>query len=126
MQYFLDKLPIPVCGLILAIASLGTLAKSYQLPLVGDALSIFALGFLSLVIAKLIFRPQNSKAALKQPTIAAVAPNFSMAMMVLAVFLNQIKMLSMVATTIWYLGVIIQFLLLIYFTGRFVLTKKLN
>ncbi|ANK58956.1 hypothetical protein BSQ39_11190 [Loigolactobacillus backii] len=123
MRIFLKSIPIPICGLFLAIASLGNLAKDYQLTVLANVLGLGAAVGLLFVILKLIFDFKDSVQALKDPIIASVAPNFSMAIMVLATYLTGFKHL---ASSVWYLGVIIQFGLMLYFTYYFVLRKKVT
>lgn len=73
MRLFLKKLPLPICGLILGIVSLGNLFKAIGLTLIGNLWGIIGLGLILLVIAKIVIHFKHSFADLQDPVIASVA-----------------------------------------------------
>lgn len=123
MSRFLKSIPLPICGLILAIVSLGNLFKDYQHLLIGDFLGMIGIALILVIVLKIISAPQDTLTDLHDPIIASVAPNFSMALLIAATFFTAYPVL---ANSIWYLGVILQYGLLVYFTWRFVGTQQLR
>ncbi len=120
---FLKSIPLPICGLILALLSLGNLFKDYQHLVLGDFFGISGITLILLIVFKFINAPRQTLALLRDPIIASVFPNFSMALLVAATFFTAYPIL---ANTIWYAGVFLQYGLLGYFTWRFVDTAHLR
>lgn len=125
MEKFLKTIPIPMCGLILAILSLGNLLISFKLEFLGELLGILGSILMVLVLVKIIFFFEHVKCDLKNPVIASVAPTFTMGLMVLCTYLFRwfnIKGLEY----FWLLVVGIHVILMIYFTIRFVLMPEMK
>ncbi|MCT3398450.1 TDT family transporter [Lentilactobacillus hilgardii] len=125
MRLFLKKLPLPICGLILGIVSLGNLFKAIGLTLIGNLWGIIGLGLILLVIAKIVIHFKHSFADLQDPVIASVAPTFTMSLMILSTFLKswQLPMMPMV---IWVFAVCLQFLIMGYFVYSHLLKPSVH
>lgn len=117
MSKFLNSIPLPICGLILALVSLGNLFKDYQHLLLGNFFGIIGIALITLIVLKFMLAPRETMVMLRDPIIASVFPNFSMALLVAATFFTTYPLL---ANLIWYTGVILQYSLLGYFTWYFV------
>ncbi len=117
MSKFLNSIPLPICGLILALVSLGNLFKDYQHLLLGNFFGIIGIALITLIVLKFMLAPRETLVLLRDPIIASVFPNFSMALLVAATFFTTYPLL---ANLIWYTGVILQYSLLGYFTWYFV------
>ncbi len=79
----LKKIPLPICGLILAIAGLGNLIQSYSenLRLI---LGLIATIMFIVVTIKIVSDISSFKEEMKNPIIASVISTYSMAAMLLA------------------------------------------
>ena len=79
------KVPIPICGLILGMVSLGNLLYSLgyanwdHLLCTWQSLNDFS-------YLKIIFTMKHALSTLDDPIIASVSPTFTMALMVICVF----------------------------------------
>lgn len=113
----LKKLPIPIAGVMLGLAALGNLLQSYSesVRLFCGALSAL-LGIL--LIGKLVLYPKAIKEAMKDPVIASVSGTFSMALMLLSVYLKPY--IGSGAVYIWYFAIVIHMMLIVYFTFTFI------
>ncbi|CAH2212728.1 TDT family transporter [Tepidibacter aestuarii] len=117
MKNIINKLPIPISGLMLALAALGNLVVSYG-AIYKNIFGLISFTLLILLILKLILRPHVITESLENPVVASVAPTFSMGLMLLSTYIN--KYFPSVSFFIWILGLLIHFLLLFYFTKSFI------
>lgn len=113
----LKRFPFPIAGLILSLAALGNLLQSY-----GDGIR-YIFGGISLVlliilILKTIIYFDVFLEEMKKPIIASVMPSSSMTIMLLAGYLKPFY--SNFANILWYLGVILHMIFILYFTMQFV------
>lgn len=114
----IKKIPLPIAGLMLALAATGNLIQTYsqELRLVLGAISAI-IGIL--LIVKFLMYPKTLIEDLKNPIMASVAPTFSMACMLLATYIKPY--LPSVGVIVWYAGFILHCLLIILFTSKFML-----
>lgn len=114
----IKKIPLPIAGLMLALAATGNLMQTFsqELRLVFGAISAI-IGIL--LLAKFIMYPKLLIEDLKNPIMASVAPTFSMACMLLAVYIKPY--LLSIGVIVWYAGFILHCFLIILFTLRFIL-----
>ncbi|AGT43423.1 TDT family transporter [Treponema pedis] len=115
---FLKEYPIPIAGLILSLFTLGNLLQSYSQTL---RLIIGVIGFIFYVIyvAKLLFENKTLKEEFKNPVIASVFLTFTMATMLLAVYVKPFS--STVSYVVWYIGVVGHGFLILWFSAEFLL-----
>ncbi|WP_125705020.1 TDT family transporter [Lacticaseibacillus daqingensis] len=106
MKIFLTRLPLPVCGLMLGLASLGSLNGALGLTPLWALCEGVALGLWGLVILKCLLVPRSALAALADPVVTSILPNLTMATMILAVFFTQLGVPLPVTTGLWWLAVI--------------------
>lgn len=116
----IEKLPIPISGLILALLSLGNLLQDIHpsLKLIFGPIGVI---FLILIILKVILYPKCIKEDFKNPVIASSSGTFSMSLMILSTYLISIT--PSIAYTIWIIGIALHILLMIYFTYHFIICK---
>lgn len=117
-MWLIKKIPVPICGLALALASLGNFLESY-----GQGLR-YAFGAVALLIAllftlRLILDFPAVKKELGSPAVFGVLPTFDMTWMVLATYINPWH--AGLAKFIWYGAVFLHAVLLVIFTKKFVL-----
>ena len=109
----IKKLPIPVCGLLLAILSLGNLLQVYS-PYMRPVCGFIAVIIILSLLLKLILYPSVVKSDLSNPIILSNSGTFSMSLMLSSTYLASYSM--SLAITIWILGIALHILLMIYFT----------
>lgn len=118
----LKKLPLPVTGVALGCAALGNLIESYS---AGARLVCGAIAFLLLLlyILKVIIYPASFKEDMQNPIMASVFCTFSMAVMLLAGYVKPWA--GGAANVVWYAGLLLHIVLIVYFTGRFMIKPAL-
>lgn len=118
---FLKELPFAICGLILGLVSLGNLliAKGYHFA--GGIYGSLGLLLMFVVLLKVIFTAKELIKSFDDPIVSSISPTFSMALMVICVFLNNFFPDLIIIKLIWWLAVIIQFALMIYFIFKHIL-----
>ncbi len=118
MDKIIKKIPVPIAGLMLALAATGNLLASYgniYRNIFGALSSIIFL----LLLIKIFTSIKAIVESLNNPVIASVAPTFSMGIMILATYLKPIQ--SSISYGLWIAGILIHILLIIDFTKKFVL-----
>lgn len=119
----LKKIPLPISGLMLALAALGNLVQSYS----EIARYVFGIisGILFIVLTiKVVLGFNLFKEEMKNPIIASVMPTYSMTGMLLAGYLKPF--IGNAANIFWYLMVLVHIIFIIYFTIKFVFNFKLE
>ena len=126
MKTFFKSIPLPMCGLILAILSLGNLIISYQLNVIGEIISIFGVILMSLILAKVIFVFEHVRKDLRNHLVASTAPTFTMGAMVICTDLMRWFPHSYFVKYLWLFLIAIQLLLIIYFTYAFLIAPEVQ
>ena len=114
----IKNIPIPICGLILALLSLGNLTQDIH-PYLRILFGGIGLIFLILIITKLIFHTDLIRNDFKNPVIASSSGTFSMSLMILSTYIITFN--STIAYAVWILGIALHILLMIYFTYHFII-----
>lgn len=114
----IEKIPIPICGLILAFLSLGNLLNDTH-PLLKVICGIIGIVLLILILSKLVLYPKKIKEDFKNPIIASNSGTFSMSLMILSTYISPF--MPIIAYGIWILGVALHILLIVYFTHHFII-----
>ncbi len=118
----LKKIPIPLTGVMLAMATLGNLLAFYG-PLYKIICGILALPLGMLLVAKVIFYPRVVKQELENPILLSVAGTFSMGLMVLSTYR---VFFGAIAYSVWLIGFVLHLSLIVYFTIKFMLPPDWN
>lgn len=126
MKEFLKIVPIPMCGLILGLASLGNLVKGYGYLALGNGMGICAGLLMVLVLAKVVLTFSHAKKGLEDPIVASVAPTFTMALMVLCTYLLQIDAIASYVKYLWFVVILIHYGLMALFTFRFLIKPSVK
>lgn len=113
----IKRIPLPIAGVMLALAATGNLIQTYspELRLVFGAISAI-IGVL--LIVKFIMYPKQLAEDLKNPVVASVVPTFSMAVILLSVYIKPYA--ATVGLALWFIGLILHFALLALYTIRFI------
>ena len=88
MRSFLKRVPLPMAGLTLGLASLGNLYKLAGWQLVGNLTGGLAALLFGLILLKICLTPLHAAKSLQDPIIASVSPTFSMTLMILCTYLT--------------------------------------
>ncbi len=123
MDSIIKKMPLPITGLMLGLAALGNLVQSYS-----NNLRVF-FGIISglillLVIMKIFTLKKGVAEALENPVVASVFPTLSMAIILLAAYLKPISFTM--AIILWFFGIILHIILVVWFTRKFVLNFNIK
>lgn len=122
MKNIIQKVPLPICGVMLGFATLGNLLQSYG-EKVRYACGILACFLLILVLLKLILFPHMIIADMKNPIMASVAATFPMALMLLSTYIKP--WIGNVARFIWFFAILLHIILIIWFTVKFILKVQM-
>lgn len=122
MKDVIKKVPVPLCGVMLATAALGNLLQSYSEG-VRYVCGVVAGLLLVLVLLKWILFPKMVKEDLGNPIMASVAGTFPMALMLLSVYVKPF--IGQAAFYIWILAILLHVALIIYFTVKFVVKLQM-
>ena len=108
------------------MVSLGNLLYSKGFTFLGNIFDLVGLFFMFLIMLKLIFTMRHLLEALKDPIVGSVSPTFTMAWMVICVFLNRIFPHSSLVYFIWLCAIFLHFLLMAYFVALHILPQKVG
>lgn len=123
MKPFIRKIPIPLCGLALGLASIGNLLATYSTYLKA-ACGFAAAGFLLMVLTKVVLFPAVIWESLQEPITASVSGTFSMSLMILSAYLAYFSKTA--ACFLWALGIAVHMLLIFWFSWKFMRRVKLQ
>lgn len=125
-KQFLKRVPIPMCGLILGLASLGNLLFSLGYPILSTFYSVLSCGLMGIIVLKIIFTMAHTVKSLDDPIVASVSPTFTMSWMVICVFLNRLFPGAPLVHFIWLIAVLLHFALMIYFVVIHIFPEKIE
>ena len=123
---FLKQIPLPICGLILGLISLGNLLYSKGYPILGNSYDMLGLFLMFLILLKIVLAMKHTISTLNDPIVASVSPTFTMSLMVLSVFLKRLSGFSLLANVTWWTALILHLILMMYFIYLHVLPKELK
>jgi exfoliative toxin A/B len=114
----IKKTPVAICGLALALSSVGNLLAVYGEPLQHIPV-FFSFLLIVLFLLKTIFDFENLKTELQSPIILGVLPTFTMTLMFLATYAKPYA--GFAAVCLWYLAILAHVLIMGLFFKRFVM-----
>ncbi|MCQ1531226.1 TDT family transporter [Lutispora saccharofermentans] len=118
MDKVIKKLPLPISGLMLALAAGGNLVLSYG-SIYRNILGILSFIILVLIAAKVITAPKAVAEGMNNPVVASVLPTFSMGLMLLSTYIKPLY--PALAFGIWIFALLLHVLLIVIFTVRYIL-----
>ena len=121
---FIRKVPMPVSGIALAVASLGNLLITPFGETVRLICGIVATIFICLFFLKVICDFKTVKEELKTPVILSVLPTSTMAVMVLCTYIKPHA--DTFALGLWYLALIVHIFIMLLFAKRFLIGFELK
>lgn len=123
MKNILQKVPMPIVGVMLAFAALGNLVLSYG-DIYRNILGVIAAILLFIATCKFILDFPILIEELKTPIGASVFPTYSMGIMLLATYIKPYQ--PNIAYIVWILGILIHLLLIANFTNLFIRNFKIK
>lgn len=115
MRKIIHRLPVPIAGLMLGLASTGILFSSVSM-ISKSILGCLAFIILVLLIVKIFSMPKEIREELKNPAIAGMAPAFSMGVIVLASYVQPFY--PSAALGMWLIGILLHASLILFFTKK--------
>lgn len=122
MKKIIQKVPVPLCGVMLGLAALGNLLQSYGEG-IRYACGIMAALLLVLILLKLVLFPKMIKEDLQNPIMASVSATFPMALMLLSTYVKP--WIGAIAKYIWLFAIVLHLILIIYFTIKFIVKLQM-
>lgn len=122
MMSFVKKMPIPISGVMLALASLGNLLGPRMGMNIRWLFGGVATLFCVLLILKIIFYTDQIKENFQNPVVAGVMGTFPMALMILSTY--AVFFSALFGFVLWWLGILLHFLLIVAFTLKYKKTFK--
>ena len=115
----LKKTPLPFCGVALGLAALGNLLSTYSFgPVVKNICGAISALILIWLLIKFVTNFNAFLEEIKNPIMGSIIGTYCMALMILGGY----KWPSAeVGKVIWFIGLILHVILIIYFTKEFVL-----
>ena len=106
------KIPAPLAGLGLGLASLGSVTGNFN-SIIGNILGALATLVLLLFLGKIILNFSAFRQDLKHPVFSSIVPTFSMGLMIVATYLAKLNYSA--GRSLWLAAIVIHALLLISF-----------
>ena len=119
---FLKRVPLPLSGVALGFAALGNLLSAYNMSF-KVICGVLAFIGLILITGKYLSDIEAFTTDMKNPVIASVSGTYTMALMLLAVYVKPV--VPAFAIALWYIAVVLHFIFIIYFTLNIVLKIKI-
>jgi len=123
VNQIIKKLPVPIVGLMLALAATGNLVQSYG-NLYRNIFGVLSGIILLLLIIKFIKYPKGVAESLENPVVASVFPTLSMGIMLLATYIKPFA--ATVAFGVWIIGLLLHAILIINFTRKYVFSFNIK
>lgn len=123
MRKFISRIPLPITALTLAWVILGNIFKGL-IPFLSDMCMIVALILLILTIAKMFLNPVSFYTSLKSPVGLSLFSSFPMSLIMIAVWMKEL--FDKANLYFWVAGVIIQTVILIIFTIKYVFNFRIK
>lgn len=123
MKAFIQKVPVPICGVVLGLAALGNLLQSYSAT-VRSVCGILAGLLLILFLLKCIAFPKKIWEDMSNPIMASVACTLPMALMLLSTYIKPLA--GTAALVVWYFAIALHVAMIVYFTVKFVVKLDLT
>lgn len=122
----LKKTPLPFCGVALGLAALGNLLSTYSFgPIVKNICGVISAIILIVLLIKFLTNFNAFVEELKNPIMGSIIGTYCMALMILggygAAYKETNPAFFELGKAIWWIGLALHIILIIYFTIEFVL-----
>ena len=123
MNTVIKKVPIPMAGLMLALAATGNLVLSYGNSY-RNIFGVLSAAILLLLVAKIIIEPKAISEGFENPVVASVTPTLTMGIMLLSTYLKPYAPSAAYGT--WIFALALHAMLIIYFTKKYILSFNIK
>jgi len=123
MKKLVEVIPIPISGLMLALAALGNYMGSFSSNLRYFLGSISSL-LLILLSAKIIMNFEQIKISLNNPVTAGVMSTYPMTMMILSTYI--VKFNELLARGLFFFGIGLHLCLILFFIKKYLFKFDIN
>lgn len=117
----LEIIPIPIAGLMLALATNGNMLK-VRSEYLRYAFGFAAFILFAILLLKAVLHFKNIKKEFENVAIASVIPTFSMGVMVLSTYVLPFS--RPIASVMWYGAIVLHVILMVVFTKTYVINFK--
>ncbi|MBZ9607525.1 TDT family transporter [Clostridium estertheticum] len=117
MKSLIEKTPVPIAGLMLALAATGNLLLSYG-DIYRNIFGVVASLILVLLIFKIFFDTKSVVESFKNPVVASVMITFTMGLMILATYI--VPYAHSISFGVWSFGLLLHCFFIICFTAKFI------
>lgn len=118
MKTMMNRIPIPMSGLMLALAVTGNLVYSYG-SIYKYAFGVLSAVLLILLLTKMRMNPKTILEELENPVSAGVLATFPMGIMVLSTYIKPV--VPLFAYCIWLSAIVMHCALIIYYTKKYLI-----
>ncbi len=115
MKNIINKVPLPISGLMLGLAATGTLLASYG-DIYKNIFGIMSGLIFIILLLKMVISPQNFLKELGNHLVLSIFPTYTMTMMILSTYFKPSS--PNFAYAFWFLGLVLHALFIIVFTKR--------
>ena len=123
MSNFIKKIPLPMAGLMLALAAVGNLVQSYG-EIYRNIFGVLSFFLFLMLLGKIVFYPGQVKAELDHPVVASVFPTITMGTMLLSTYIKPY--LPNFAFVVWVASVLGHLILMVRFTKKYILNFNIK
>ncbi|WP_169710783.1 TDT family transporter [Staphylococcus lutrae] len=123
---YLEVIPLPMSGLMLALLSCGIFLSSLQWDDIAFVFVCLASLIALLLHLKVFLVPQDCLQQLHQPVILSVFPTFSMSMMLFCVLLHALPAFEQLSLVLWGAAIVLHTVLSIKFIIKMVFKTSLS
>ena len=117
MKDIIGRIPLPISGVALGLASLGNLLNEWS-AVAHNVCGILSTTIVLLLLLKLLLFPDMIRDDLRNPILASVSGTFPMALMLLSTY---VTVLYEFALALWAFAILLHIALMIYFTKTFII-----
>lgn len=111
----IKKLPIPIAGLMLALAATGNLLATYGI-LYRSIFGLLSCFVFLLLLIKVLILPKSIMEGFQNPVVASVMPTFSMGLILLATYVKPYT----IAYSLWLIGLALHTVFILAFTIKYI------
>lgn len=117
MRRIIERVPLPMAGVMLAFAALGNFMKKTEIFgwFIPELISVM---LLVLLLLKIVLFPRMVRDGMRGGAVAGASGALSMGLMYLGACAGGFSHAA--GSVIWYIGFLVHILLIVYFTARFV------
>jgi exfoliative toxin A/B len=117
VKSLIKKVPIPIAGLMLSLATGGNLLLSYGATY-KNVFGIVSALILLLLILKILLDTKGILDSIKNPVVASVTPTFTMGLMILATYIKPYA--PSISFGIWIFALLLHCFFIIFFTTKYI------